>query len=78
MYNLRIYIKGPGVLKTKEPIKKAKEHGGSNPKEAPVKTKIFNTLSYRHVAKNNIRELLNRVEAMQNVEIIKHEIRLEK
>jgi hypothetical protein len=78
MYNLRIYIKGPGVVKTKEPIKKNKESGGSNPKETPVKTKIFNTLSYRHVAKNNIRELLGRVEAMQNVEIIKHEIRLEK
>jgi hypothetical protein len=80
MYNLRVYIKGPGVIKIKEPESKVtvKDANGNKIKKViPARTKIYNTLSYRNVAKRDIQSLLNRVNT-RDIEIIKHEIRLEK
>ena len=45
MYNLRVYLKG--VSKVKDPSKIV------NGKKVPGKTKLFNTLSFRKIAKKD-------------------------
>ena len=47
MYNLRVYLKG--VSKVKDPSKIV------NGKKVPGKTKLFNTLSFRKIAKKDSR-----------------------
>ena len=70
MYNLRVYLKG--VKKVKDPSKIV------NGKKVPGKTRLFNTLSFRNVAKKDINHILSMVAGRGNGEIVKHEIRLEK
>tara|TARA_Y100000004_G_scaffold124684_1_gene140252 strand:+ start:136 stop:348 length:213 start_codon:yes stop_codon:yes gene_type:complete len=70
MYNLRVYLKG--VSKVKDPSKIV------NGKKIPGKTKLFNTLSFRKIAKKDIQHILNGVAGKGNGEIVKYEIRLEK
>ena len=70
MYNLRVYLKG--VSKVKDPSQIV------NGKKVPGKTRLFNTLSFRNVAKKDMHHILNGVTNRGNGEIVKHEIRLEK
>ena len=70
MYNLRVYLKG--VSKVKDPSQIV------NGKKVPGKTRLFNTLSFRNVAKKNVNHILSSVASRGNGEIVKHEIRLEK
>lgn len=70
MYNLRVYLKG--VSKVKDPSKIV------NGKKVPGKTKLFNTLSFRKIAKKDIQHILNSVAGKGNGDIVKYEIRLEK
>ena len=68
--NLRVYLKG--VPKVKDPSQIV------NGKKVPGKTKLFNTLSFRNVAKKDIQFLLSGVTNRGIGEVVKHEIRLEK
>jgi|TARA_R110002153_G_scaffold64821_4_gene173721 hypothetical protein len=77
MYNLRVYLKGVKKEKdTEKPTRNTKSVASD--KKGPGKTKLFNTLSFRNVAKKDINYILSSVTNRGNGEIVKHEIRLEK
>ena len=77
MYNLRVYLKDVKKEKVIEKPTRNTQSGASD-KKGPGKAKLFNTLSFRNVAKKDIQHLLSSVANRGNGEIVKHEIRLEK